>query len=118
MPSALNPSACWNPRTQDWVFWPKMPSTFSECPFLRLRKLAWSWTARTADPVAAELDRDDKRAPGLRTDHAAGGQVVRALERDDADLVFAPKIPSTVSFAPRAFSRYCSERSSRTAKNS
>ena len=39
-PSALNPSACWNPRTQAWVFGPQTPSTFSEWPFLTLRKFA------------------------------------------------------------------------------
>src|SRR6185437_16645031 len=34
----------------------------------------------------AEPDRDDQRAPGLRADHAVGGQVTGALERDHGRL--------------------------------
>ena len=87
-----------------------MPSTSSVCPFLRLRKLIWSWTARTAGPVLPRCTVTIRaRQVAAPTTPSPSGCRER-WNLTTAALVLGPNGPSTASRAPRAFSRYCSER--------
>src|SRR5712671_6512941 len=81
---------------------PKMPSTTSVRPFLRLRKLIWSWTARTAGPTlpSRTVTIRARHVPARTTPLAT--RPWRRWKAITAALVFGPKRPSTVSFAPRA----------------
>src|SRR5215469_5308118 len=107
MPSTGKPRiswamAYWNARTHASVLGPKTPSTFSVCPFLLFRKLAWSCTARTAGPVlpwCTVTTRARQVAPA--TTPVAGRWRAR-WNATTAALVLGPDTPSTISLAPWA----------------
>src|SRR3954451_12244684 len=107
MPSTTRPMAPWKARTTASVLGPKAPSTTSR---LAMRELAWLCTARTARPLAPDA-----------TWMTSAGQVwlptMPSAARPWPDwncwvapVVSGPKIPSTLSEAPCALSRYCTVR--------
>jgi hypothetical protein len=115
MPSTLNPVtwlaiAFWKARTDASVFGPNRPSTASVRPSFRFRKLIWSWTARTTEPALPcfTVTTSARQVGAWTTPEPPRPSA--CWKATTAALVFGPNIPSTVSLAPCAFSRYCRER--------
>ena len=85
--------ACWKPRAAASVLGPNIPSTCS--PLLgspdRLRN--WNSSCTPADGVAlaALLDRDDQRRPGVRTDDAVDRQALLLLKGADGGVGARPE---------------------------
>jgi hypothetical protein len=80
--------ACWKPRTAASVSGPKIPPTDS--PLLgspdRLRKLELLLHPADGVALAALLDGDDQRRPGVGADDAVDGQALLLLEGPDGGV--------------------------------
>src|SRR4029450_6895440 len=107
IPSTVIPSACWKPRTAASVLGPKMPSTCSAWLGSPARKRNSSCTARTASPWLPRLTWMISADQVLGPTMPSTAKPLDCWKARTAASVFGAKMPSTVTDAPLARSRYC-----------